>query len=333
MERTVEMVFSDEILQRGAAIFQVKTESLKKIGDFENYVYSGHRDGIEVIVRYTHSSHRSYELLQAESDWVAYLKRNGSCVYEHFTSINGRYIERVQAEDGTEFYMSCYEKLPGSQVGWRDLERDQELASKWGAAMGKMNKITKTYQHPAGISRPHWDEEELFEIEKIKPDIDAKVMAYRDQVVSAISNLPKTTDNYGLIHSDLHSGNFLVHEGELNLFDFDDCAYHWFASDIAIPLYYIVFQRDLHMQEGRDEFAKRFFTRFLEGYRKENKLAEGTIEAIPLFLRLRDIVLLSVLYKKFDFSRMTEHEKNFFEAVKGRVERRETIIDLDSLLA
>ncbi|WP_160118376.1 phosphotransferase enzyme family protein [Bacillus sp. V59.32b] len=332
MEKTVEMVFSNAILHEGAAIFLVEIESLKKIGDFENYIYSGQRDGIEVIVRYTHSSHRSYALLQAESDWVAYLKLNGSCVYEHFTSINGRYIESAQAVDGTEFYMSCYEKLPGSQVGWRELESDQELARKWGAAIGKMNKITKTYHHPAGITRPHWDEEELFEIEKIKPEIDEKVIAYRDQVVSAISNLPKTNDNYGLIHSDLHSGNFLVHDGKLNLFDFDDCAYHWFASDIAIPLYYIVFQRDLHTLEGRDEFAKRFFTGFLEGYQKENDLLVGIIETIPLFLRLRDIVLLSVLYKKFDFSRLNEQQKNFFEAVKGRVERQEAIINIDALL-
>lgn len=196
-----------------------------------------------------------------------------------------------------------------------------------------MHRLTKAYRHSPGISRPHWDDEELFEIEKIKPDIEGKIIAYRDQVVTAISQLPKTNDNYGLIHSDLHSGNFLVYEGELNLFDFDDCAYHWFASDIAIPLYYILFQRDLHMLEGRDEFAEKFFTEFLEGYQKENKLVAGTIETIPWFLRLRDIVLLSVLYKKFDFSSLNEQQKTFFEAVKGRVERQEAIIDIEALLA
>jgi amicoumacin kinase len=332
MEKRVEMVFSNEILSEGAALFQVETDSLTKIGDFENYIFSGKRGGLEVILRYTHSSHRPYELLFAESDWVAFLKRNGANVYEQFASVSGLYIERKNAADGTEFYIACYEKLPGSQISWRDIEKDQGLVRKWGEAIGKLHKITKAYQAPdEREARPHWDDEELFEIERFKPDVDAKTIAYRDEIVMAISRLPKTSDTYGLIHSDLHSGNFHVYERQLYLFDFDDCAYHWFASDIAIPLYYIVFQRDFHEQEGRTEFAQQFFRNFLEGYKKETNLPDGTIESIPFFLKLRDLVLLSVLYKKFDFSQVTDSEKKFFDAVKARVDQQEAIFDVNQI--
>ncbi|WP_158555843.1 phosphotransferase enzyme family protein [Peribacillus glennii] len=332
MEKTVDLVFSSEILNEGADLFEVDRNSLTKLGDFENYIYRGKRDSLDVIVRYTHSSHRTYDLLAAEIDWVSFLKNKGFNVYGHFTSKNGQLVETRKARDETEFYISCFEMLPGRQIGWRNIEENGGLARIWGAAIGKLHRITKSYQPPTGkAARLQWDDDELIQIEMFKPDIESEIAAYRDRIIAQINSLEKTEDNYGLIHSDLHSGNFHIHGEDIFLFDFDDCSYHWFGSDIAIPLYYIVFQRDLHSKDGRDEFASRFFTKFIEGYKMEYILGPGTLESIPLFLKLRDIVLLSVLYKKFDFSRLSANERRFFEEVKVRVQQEEAIIDFRDL--
>ncbi|MBM7693373.1 Ser/Thr protein kinase RdoA (MazF antagonist) [Peribacillus deserti] len=109
----------------------------------------------------------------------------------------------------------------------------------------------------------------------------------------------------------------------------DDSSYHWFASDIAMPLYYIVMQRDLSTKENRPEFIYSFLKSFLDGYSTENKLPEKLGDSIPLFLRLRDVVLLSVLYKKLDFENLDKNDEVFFNTIKGRVDNREVILNLD----
>ena len=53
-----------------------------------------------------------------------------------------------------------------------------------------------------------------------------------------LDSLPKDDDCYGLIHADIHQGNFFVDENDnITIFDFDDCHYHWFAYDLAVPLF------------------------------------------------------------------------------------------------
>jgi Ser/Thr protein kinase RdoA (MazF antagonist) len=51
-----------------------------------------------------------------------------------------------------------------------------------------------------------------------------------------LRSLPTPVDGYGLLHTDLHHGNFFVDEGRITAFDFDDIGYNWFASDIAVLL-------------------------------------------------------------------------------------------------
>jgi Ser/Thr protein kinase RdoA (MazF antagonist) len=42
------------------------------------------------------------------------------------------------------------------------------------------------------------------------------------------------SEHFGLIHSDLHFGNIIVHEGQTNVIDFDGCALGFYAFDIAL---------------------------------------------------------------------------------------------------
>ncbi|PLT28518.1 phosphotransferase enzyme family protein [Peribacillus deserti] len=328
MELNVANVFSEDLLQKGCKLYYGSTETLKKLGDFENYIYEVKVEGESRILRFVHSSHRSHELIEAEVEWVEYLYKNGASVYRHFVSANGCLIEPLEAADGTVFYVSSFEKLPGRQIAWKEVEKNLKIAYSWGKSLGLLNRLSKTYNN-VKCFRPQWDEEELFDIEQYKPDITKHILNYRDEILLQISTLPKNSDTYGLIHSDLHHGNFLYDQGRIHIFDFDDSAYHWFASDIAMPLYYIVMQRDFTTKETRQEFIHAFITSFLEGYSTENILPEKLAESIPLFLKLRDVVLLSVLYKKFDFEKLDDHDRLFFNTVKDRVDRKETIVTFD----
>jgi|SRR6266540_3194345 len=87
-----------------------------------------------------------------------------------------------------------------------------------------------------------------------------------------LQGLPRDANSYGLIHTDMHHWNFLVHEGNITVFDFDDCTRHWFIYDIAVPIHYPLIEIPLCEMKRRGKFAREFFSHFMKGYDRENHL-------------------------------------------------------------
>ena len=329
MERGVTSVFTDTIIREGFKKFVVEASSVKLLGDFENFIYEGIRAGKKVIVRYTHSSHRTYDQIVSEIDWVCHLKREVLNVYEHYLSVNGNLLETITAEDGSQFFICCYEKLPGKRITWQDCEHSPAYIEKWGEVIGQMHKATKTYIKPNDfVKRPEWHEEDLLNLDIFQQHYTSSMLDYSKEVLKKVHALPKQENNYGLIHSDLHLGNFNVHDNQLYVFDFDDSSYHFFASDLAIPLYYTLLSRSLTEKEDNKEFAAFFIKHLLTGYARHNHLEEEDVQSIPLFLRLRDVSLYNVMHKKYDLNHLSEKEAHLLNVVKERIARKTTITEI-----
>jgi len=320
VENAVASVFTKTIIQEGFHKFAVEVHSARLLGDFENFIYEGIRDGKKVIIRYTHSSHRTYEQIISEIDWVCFLKRQEIQVYEHYVSIRGNKLETIVAQDGSHFFICCYEKLPGKRITWQDCENTPTYIEKWGEVIGLMHKATKGYVKPNGVvKRLEWHEEDLLNLDIFQQHYTSTMLKNSKEVIEKVHALPKQEDNYGLIHSDLHLGNFNVHDNQLYLFDFDDSSYHFFASDLAIPLYYTLLSRNLTEKEGNDQFAEFFMRHFLTGYQRQNYLHEKDIQTIPLFLKLRDVSLYNAMLKKYDLENLSEKQARFLKVVKERI--------------
>ncbi|WP_113930419.1 phosphotransferase [Bacillus sp. P14.5] len=329
MEKWVEELFNKEVLQKAADFYGGDISKAKKLGDFENYVYEIHKEDKPYILRLTHSSHRSSEQVEAELEWVNFLHSQGVNVSLVSHSSAGNLVEEIPAGD-TSFYVCLFDKAPGSPVGVQSDLFSLPLFKEWGKTVGKMNKATKGFVE-GKAHREHWHEDDLLKNRSaylLKED--EAIIKEGEELVEKLQTFPTGPDEYGLIHSDIHSGNFFYHEGEIHVFDFDDCSYHWFASDIAIPLFYSVWAKmsgkDL---EERSRFGEEFLTSFLSGYYEENSLDEKWIKRIPLFLRLRDIVLYTVYHKKFDINNMSEREAGAVAGIKKRLVDNELIVELD----
>ncbi|MDG5789652.1 hypothetical protein QA612_19530 [Evansella sp. AB-P1] len=57
--------FSEEVLQISASLFNVSFDSLKELAGFENIIYSGSIHERDVVIRFSHSSHRNEEQIEA----------------------------------------------------------------------------------------------------------------------------------------------------------------------------------------------------------------------------------------------------------------------------
>lgn len=337
METQVEKLFSEKILQEAGDRFGLKRGLYKKLGDFENYVFEGKKeaDGESAVLRLTHSSHRSEELVRAELDWIRYLTEEGGLdIPGCIPSLVGRLTERIGAEEGGSYFTAgLFRKAEGHLPDFADpKDWSPGLFRSWGKVTGKMHKLTTRYEPaPEAVKRPSWEEDELLEhASKYTAPGEEFVLERLEAVLARLKELPKGAGEFGLIHTDIHPRNFFVDgRGGLQVFDFDDCAYNWFVHDIAIPLYYSLSWGMPESYAGDAEaFAADFLTAFWEGYREEYELPVKWLAELPLFLTFRDLNLYLVIRKKLDPADMNESLTRWFGQIVERIRRGDSIVTL-----
>ncbi|WP_159065827.1 phosphotransferase enzyme family protein [Gorillibacterium timonense] len=313
MEKAVEIVYTEGIMDQALDAFGLSREGLKLLGDFENYVYEATKDGKAYILRLTHSSHRSPEEVESELDWVNHLIDNGVEVQAPLPSLDERYVVPVQAEDDTVFSVSLFEKAEGHHPRYSDPDEwNSRLFREWGRKTGEIHRATQTYVRPEHLpSRPHWDEDELKDHARDYINEGEEWMLDRlNALFDHLHSLPRDSSSYGLLHTDIHPGNFFVDGAKLRVFDFDDCSYNWYVHDLAIPLYYSVAWGLPESYEGsRDRFAADFFRAFWDGYYQEFKLDPVWLKEIPYLLKLRDLTLYMVINKKVSPEELAKNER------------------------
>jgi amicoumacin kinase len=328
MEQWIEKLFSKELLEATAAKYGCDASRAKKLGDFENYVYEVHKGGTPFILRLTHSSHRSRKDVEAELRWMNYLHEKGVNVSLVNHSAEGRLVEVLETGD-TCFYVCLFDKASGKPVSVKDDLFNEELFKEWGKMTGKMHRITKTYEAGEFV-RERWDEDDIIHYSKYLSSDDSLIIEKAERNKKELQKLEETPDNFGVIHSDIHPGNFFYHDGEIHVFDFDDSMQFFFLSDIAIPLYYSVWWKHRKEKlEVRSAFGETFLTAFLGGYLEEYSLEEGWIEHMPSFLLLRDFTLYTVFHKKWDLTNLSEIEESLLTGLRERLMNDEPMVSLD----
>jgi len=302
MEKHVKELFNDNILRQAAVFYEIAFEDLVFVGGFENFIYGFHKDSDDFIMRISHESHRTLSQVASELDFVNFLANYDANVSLPVLSIHQRLVEQVYASDGSYFTISVYTKALGERPRKEMLGPD--FFESYGRTIGSFHWLTKMYQPALGIDRRFkWDEDPLLvHADEYLPKEDAIILERFHTLVNEINTLKINKNNYGLIHTDIHAGNFFVKDNELTVFDFDDCCYMWFVSDIAIALFYYIDSLKATETEKVDK-ATFFMKHFMTGYLKENKLPKKDFLEIDKFLRLRELVLYIVLHRSLDVTK------------------------------
>ncbi|WP_407270518.1 phosphotransferase enzyme family protein [Radiobacillus sp. PE A8.2] len=327
MEKSVASVLTEAIKKETWNRFELE-DNYTLLGDFENYVYEVYKKGKSYILRLTHSSHRNHVELLAEMNWVTHLFNSDLQVPRIYASKDGRFVETVQAEDQSYFYASLFDKVKGSPVKIDSEQFNTSLFRAWGNSIGQMHAATKDFQLAPDLNRKTWEQDELLFVERYIPVYEDKVIANAKDLINQIKKLPITKENYGLIHNDVHSGNFFYDGTNIHIFDFDDSCYMWFVSDIAIPVYYTVMAKHAATdQEKRNQFAAKFLTAFMDGYKEANQAPADWEIHLPYFLRLRDVTLYTVLHKKIDKTERSDKVLELLSELRDRIEQNQSIVE------
>jgi amicoumacin kinase len=319
--------FNDAVLHEAAARYGMTGDQLKKLGGFESYVFEYTRHSQSYILKITHTIRRSETYIMGELEWLNFLADRDVSVARAMPSDHGRLIERFETESDGAWLVIAYEKAPGHRP--TAAEWNADLFTTLGRLMGKMHRLTQSYRlsNPA-FKRQEWHEEEQLKARKYLPAHEAQVIAVADELLAHIHSLPTPPDAYGMLHTDLHHGNWFIDAGKITAFDFDDCHYNWFVSDIAIMLLSAVWFAPTKPDDPVT-YTQHFLEHFFRGYHEENHLDPKWLAYIGDFMRLRDLLQFIVVYQAMDVANFTPEQHAMLDEHRRRVVEWRPFVSLD----
>jgi Ser/Thr protein kinase RdoA (MazF antagonist) len=257
--------------------------------------------------------------------WMAYLAAHGAFTPEPLPSQSGNLVEVIPSPEG-DWLAVAFTRAEGILSEELSLDQwDGRQFQMLGRSIGRIHAIARNYVPSKEESHPDWEGGGNLFGDQIQNELWLKERQAR--VLEQIQSLPKTTDAYGLIHCDLHFGNFFldVPGQKITLIDFDDCAYGWFVMDIAVLLFDVLV---LYTGNDKNEYGRHFLRNFLTGYLAENPLSHFWLEQLPRFLKLLEINVYDMVARSYP----EDADDWVMKFMSGRKERLENDIpyaDLD----
>lgn len=240
-----------------------------------------------MILRLTEPSHRLAGEIEAELHWMDFLSFRGLRLARPIRSRAGKLVEEIPGE--SLFGAAAFEKASGGFL--RDeTPLSETMIRTWGAYMGRMHRLTQEYAPPSTLApRQEWDKDDTLITALRGIDVQDKAPEERfNELMSWMRSLPKDKNAYGLVHCDLHQGNFFVDEGAITSFDFDDACRHWFAYDIAPAIFSLLNSSEDH---GLGLTREEVLDPFLAGYGTENSLPSEWMKRFDGFWAYRAVLV------------------------------------------
>ncbi len=300
-------------------------------GGHVTHVYSFTKDGEDCVLRITPPNEEiDLPAMRAILPWMRFLAEGGASVAAPVLSQSSNLIELIE-QDGQTFIAVAFERAPG--IRGEELTFDQwndALFARLGQTAGKMHALAKTYAPPSvDLKRPEWSAAvNCYHPTEALPPSEAIVAEKQTRLFEVVQTLPKDADSYGMIHADLHGGNFFVDvdTNTITIFDFDDCAYGWYAMDIAMSVFDMLV---LYPGTDREAFTVRFLRSYLKGYRAENTISAFWLDQLPHFLKLLEIGVYTQVYAYHDPADTESWVGRFMANRKYRIEHDIPYIDID----
>lgn len=263
--------------------------SVRSVRFSSNCVFTFSQNGIRRYLRFVPDWEQRRDYIEAETTIVRGLQKAGIRAAQPIPSLFGNDVETVETEIG-QCHAVVFTALGGRHLGIDEL--DEAKFRTWGSALGELHAAMKAYG-TTGAPRPSYREHLKFIGESVASD-DAIVRSELEAIAAWAEALERNGGNFGLVHFDFELDNLCWHDGVLESLDFDDCAYHWYAADIAYAL------EDL-FEDGVDH-ADRRFKAFLAGYREQFAIDEQSLEHLPGFLRLGNLYGYALRARSVDLS-------------------------------
>ena len=244
--------------------------------------------GEKFALRLNINSTREIENIRAEIEWVRSLVPSRLInVPRPIANNNNDFItSTMHQESGRLVYAVMYSWLEGEEIGDSPTLAQLQVV---GQTIAQLHLQAQSFQLSSGASLPVFDDllwgakDFLFGPDSTLTLKDqVSLLAASIEIMKYVGDLFRSNSTR-IIHADLHGWNLMWHEGQLHIFDFDDCGFGLEVQDIAIALYYL----DTPEQEKA----------LLDGYKSVSPLPLYSEQNMKALLLQRRLMLLNYLFE------------------------------------
>ena len=325
--------FHEEIRDEAARRYGLSPSDLTELNAFENFVYEAeNEDGVGLVLRVSHSTRRTFDYTLGEVEFVRYLGAAGIPVAQPILSEAGQFVERIEDSDpGHHFVVTAFERAEG--IVFDDAPPLKErywkppLFRDLGRIFARLHNRAQTYKlsNPR-FKRQEWYEYDVVDIDRFAPPEEQLVLERTAQIIERLKQLPRTPEDYGVIHADLHPHNFCFADGRITVFDFDNCEYAWFVKDIAVIVFYVA---RAEARGQREEAVAAFLAPFLEGYRELRRCDRVWLEAVPDMLALQRSMNYALFHQYRDPGLLDDDTLDRWGRFRRDIEADTPVLELD----
>lgn len=242
-----------EIVQPALAAYALENAACTFIQHRENLTYKVDApDGNAFVLRLHWPAQAAFgthgfdpRMVNSEMLWLQALQREVQLpVPRPLPNIQGEFVTQVALEEGRNINCTMLQWLDGET--YSHAMENEDTAAQIGNIVGKLHLHASRWRLPSGFRRPARDIA-YFEnaLSSLRPAVDDGRIRYQDfkafansiQILTTmLGTLAKTRQTEGLLHADLHRGNFIIHNGQIRLIDFSLCAFGNFMFDLSICL-------------------------------------------------------------------------------------------------
>jgi Ser/Thr protein kinase RdoA (MazF antagonist) len=237
------------------------------------------------------------EVIESELLWLAALHHDTKLVVQKpIKNLQNRWIAQVVGDENTEtFYCSLLHWIDGEIL---QSERTPQQAYQLGVLMAQLHQHSQQWQIPQNFIRPAYDPHRFkAALAQLYPAISQGLISTENynvlssavrQIQEMMETLKQNQEVWGLIHGDLHDGNYLLYGDELRPIDFARCGFGYYLYDVASTIQYL---------------PPAVRSSFFEGYQTSQKLPKNYIRIVEGFFIMAMIDVLS-----FHVNNPKEHE-------------------------
>ncbi|MDM9381666.1 phosphotransferase [Chlorogloeopsis sp. ULAP01] len=227
------------------------------------------------------------QVIESELLWLAALRNDTEIiVQEPVKNLQGRWLTQVLADETVEvFYCSLLHWIDGNIL---NAQLTPQQAYQLGLLLARLHQHSSQWQLPQNFVRPAYDRNRLqAALSALYPAVLQELISAENyktlsvavcQVQGMIETLGQEQNIWGLIHADLHEGNYLLYNDEFCPIDFARCGFGYYLYDIASTLQYLL---------------PTVRPSFFEGYQDIRKLPENYLQITEGFFIMALIEVLS----------------------------------------
>ncbi len=247
-----------------------------------NHIYFSANSSEDLVLRLTPGDHRTKSEVIAEISFLDYLARKDFPLAVPIVSKNKRLVEEINFQN-KKFLATVFKKIDGEKASDEE-SLEPDFLFKWGAYLAQLHNHSIAFgKTESSLNlRPQWELDAIkvkaMSFSKSSSEVPSKRLL---ECVDWLSQLDKEDENYGLIHGDLHRGNFFVVEGKIVSFDYDDSCYHWFMYDVAASLSTVL--KLAKNENDRQKIIENYF----RGYESVRSVSNQSKSRFEVFYQYR----------------------------------------------